>query len=165
MLDMKLIRENFEETEQRLRSRGGDSYLDGFKELDEKRRALLKEGESLKALRNTVSDEIAKIKDKSQAQDKILEMREVSNRIKVLDEELKQVDEDLQGFLLTVPNLPHLDTPAGLSEHDNVEIRTWGSAPQFGFTTKPHWEIGEDLGILDFECGAKLTGARFTLYR
>jgi seryl-tRNA synthetase len=165
MLDMKLIRENLDETEQRLRSRGGDSYLDGFKELDEKRRALLKEGESLKALRNTVSDEIAKIKDKSQAQDKILEMREVSNRIKVLDEELKQVDEDLQGFLLTVPNLPHLDTPAGLSEHDNVEIRTWGSAPQFSFTAKPHWEIGEELGILDFECGAKLTGARFTLYR
>lgn len=165
MLDMKLIRENLEETEQRLRSRGGDSYLDGFKELDEKRRALLKEGESLKALRNTVSDEIAKIKDKSQAQDKILKMREVSNRIKVLDEELKQVDEDLQGFLLTVPNLPHLDTPAGLSEHDNVEIRTWGAAPQFNFTAKPHWEIGEELGILDFECGAKLTGARFTLYR
>lgn len=165
MLDMKLIRENLEETEQRLRSRGGDSYLDGFKELDEKRRTLLREGESLKALRNTVSDEIAKIKDKSQAQDKILEMREVSNRIKVLDEELKQVDEDLQGFLLTVPNLPHLDTPSGLSEHDNVEIRTWGSAPQFSFTAKPHWEIGEELGILDFECGAKLTGARFTLYR
>jgi seryl-tRNA synthetase len=165
MLDMKIIRENLEETEQRLRSRGGDTYLDGFRELDEKRRALLKEGESLKALRNTVSDEIAKIKDKSQAQDKILEMREVSSRIKVLDEELKQVDEDLQGFLLTVPNLPHLDTPAGLSEHDNVEVRTWGSAPQFSFTAKPHWEIGEDLGILDFECGAKLTGARFTLYR
>ncbi len=165
MLDMKLIRENFEETEQRLCSRGGSSYLDGFKELDEKRRALLKEGESLKALRNTVSDEIAKIKDKSQVQDKILEMREVSNRIKVLDEELKQVDEDLNGFLLTVPNLPHLDTPTGLSEHDNVEVRTWGSAPQFSFTAKPHWEIGEELGILDFECGAKLTGARFTLYR
>lgn len=165
MLDMKLIRENLEETEQRLRSRGGDSYLDGFRALDDKRRALLREGESLKALRNTVSDEIAKIKDKSQAQDKILEMREVSTRIKGLDEELKQVDEDLQGFLLTVPNVPHQDTPAGTSEHDNVQVRTWGTPKEFGFSAKPHWEVGENLGILDFECGAKLTGARFTLYR
>jgi seryl-tRNA synthetase len=165
MLDMKQIRENLEETEQRLRSRGGESYLDGFRALDDRRRTLLREGESLKALRNTVSDEIAKIKDKSQAQDKILEMREVSHRIKALDDELKTVDEDLQAFLLTVPNVPHQSTPAGASEHDNVLVRSWGEPKEFSFTAKPHWEVGEELGILDFECGAKLTGARFTLYR
>jgi seryl-tRNA synthetase len=165
MLDLKYIRENLEEAERRLRTRGGDSYLDGFRDLDNRRLTLLRESETLKALRNTVSDEIARIKDKSQAQDKILEMREVSQRIKGMDEELKQVDEELSGFLLTVPNLPDPSTPMGASENDNVLVRGWGEPGNYSFTPKPHWEIGEDLGILDFECGAKLTGARFTLYR
>ena len=165
MLDMKFIRENLDDAERRLRTRGGGSYLDRFRELDDKRRALLREGESLKALRNAASEEIARIKDKSQAQDKILEMREVSQEIKRMDEELKQVDDELQGFLLTVPNLPDPSTPVGASENDNVEVRTWGNPRRFDFAAKPHWEIGEELGILDFECGAKLTGARFTLYR
>lgn len=165
MLDMKYIRENSDEAERRLSSRGGASYLEGFRELDEKRRSLLRESESLKALRNSVSEEIARTKDKSQVQDKIVEMREVSQKIKGMDEELKQVDDQLELFLLTVPNLPHSDTPVGASEADNVEVRTWGEPKQTGFTAKPHWEIGENLRILDFECGAKLTGARFTLYR
>jgi len=165
MLDMKFIRENLDEAERRLQSRGGGPYLDGFRALDEKRLALIRESETLKALRNTVSDEIARIKDKSQAQDRILEMRDVSQRIKGMDEELKQVDEELQLFLLTVPNLPDLTTPAGASEADNVEVRSWGSPQQLPFAAKPHWELGEELGILDFERGAKLTGARFTLYR
>jgi seryl-tRNA synthetase len=165
MLDMKFIRDNLEEAERRLRTRGGDSYLDGFRELDNRRLTLLRESEALKALRNTVSEEIARIKDKSQAQDKILEMREVSQRIKGMDEELKQVDEELSSFLLTVPNLPDLSTPLGTSENDNVLVRTWGEPGNYSFAPKPHWEIGEELGILDFECGAKLTGARFTLYR
>jgi seryl-tRNA synthetase len=165
MLDMKFIRDNLEEAERRLRTRGGDSYLDGFRELDNRRLTLLRESEALKALRNTVSEEIARIKDKSQAQDKILEMREVSQRIKGMDEELKQVDEELSSFLLTVPNLPDPSTPLGTSENDNVLVRTWGEPGNYSFAPKPHWEIGEELGILDFECGAKLTGARFTLYR
>jgi seryl-tRNA synthetase len=165
MLDMKFIRDNLEEAERRLRTRGGDSYLDGFRELDSRRLTLLRESEALKALRNTVSEEIARIKDKSQAQDKILEMREVSQRIKGMDEELKQVDEELGSFLLTVPNLPDSSTPQGTSENDNVLVRTWGEPGKYSFAPKPHWEIGEELGILDFECGAKLTGARFTLYR
>jgi seryl-tRNA synthetase len=92
-------------------------------------------------------------------------MREVSQRIKGMDEELKQVDEELNGFLLTVPNLPDPATPLGTSENDNVLVKTWGDPGNYSFTPKPHWEIGEELGILDFECGAKLTGARFTLYR
>ena len=165
MLDMKFIRENLEEAERRLRTRGGASYLDRFQDLDGRRLALLRESESLKALRNSVSDEIAKIKDKSQAQDKILEMREVSQKIKGMDEELKQVDDELHNFLLTVPNLPDPTTPMGSSEEDNVEVRNWGAPRQFAFAARPHWEIGEELGILDFECGAKIAGARFTLYR
>lgn len=165
MLDMKYIRENLDETERRLRTRGGESYLDGFRELDERRRTLLKDGEALKALRNSVSDEIGRTKDKSQVQDKILEMREVSHKIKGLDEELNKVDEELHSFLLTVPNMPHAATPVGTSENDNVLFRTWGEPRKLPFDAKPHWDLGEDLGILDFERGAKITGARFTLYR
>jgi len=165
MLDMKYIRENLDETERRLRTRGGESYLDGFRELDERRRSLLKEGEALKALRNLVSDEIGRTKDKSLVQDKILEMREVSKNIKGLDEDLGQVDVQLNSFLLTVPNLPHVTTPIGRSENDNIPVRTWGEPRQLPFNAKPHWDLGEDLGILDFERGAKITGARFTLYR
>ena len=165
MLDMKYIRENLDDTERRLRTRGGESYLDGFRELDEKRRTLLKEGEALKALRNAVSDEIGRTKDKSQVQNKILEMREVSHEIKGLDEELNQVDEQLLSFLLTVPNLPHASTPIGTSENFNVLVRSWGEPRKLPFAAKPHWDLGEELGILDFERGAKITGARFTLYR
>ncbi|HIJ94335.1 MAG TPA: serine--tRNA ligase [Desulfuromonadales bacterium] len=165
MLDMKYIRENLEEAERRLATRGGESYLADFHVLDENRRSLLKEGEALKALRNAVSDEIGRTKDKSLVQDKILEMREVSHKIKGLDEQLGQVDEQLQAFLLTVPNLPHAATPIGLSEHDNVQVRSWGEPQELPFKAKPHWDLGEELGILDFERGAKITGARFTLYR
>ena len=165
MLDMKYIRENLEEAERRLGTRGGAACLDGFRSLDDRRRSLLRESESLKAVKNAVSEEIGKVKDKSLVQDKIVEMREVSGRIKVLDDELKLVDDELQSFLLTVPNLPDPSTPIGLSENDNVEIRAWGTPGTFNFPAKPHWEIGEELGILDFECGAKLAGARFTLYR
>ncbi len=165
MLDMKYIRENLEEAERRLCTRGGGPYLDGFRQLDDRRRALLRESEALKALRNTVSEEIARIKDKSQAQAKILEMREVSQKIKGMDDELKVVDEELQNLLMTIPNLPSPSTPAGRSEQDNVLVRSWGEPRSFSFQAKPHWELGEELGILDFERGAKLAGARFTLYR
>ena len=165
MLDVKYLRENLEEAEARIRSRGEGCTLAGFRELDDKRRALLQESENLKALRNRVSDEIAKTRDKSQVQGRIAEMKEVSVRIKGLDEELGRVEEELRYFLLTVPNLPSPATPVGRSETDNVEVWKWGSAPAFDFAPKPHWEIGEALGILDFETGTKLTGARFTLSR
>lgn len=165
MLDLKFIRENLETVEQRLQMRGGSSYLDGFRELDEKRRALMQVNEALKADRNRFSDEIAKVKDKSQVQQQIQDMRAVSQKIKEQDEELKQLDEELLGFLLTVPNLPDPSTPTGTSENDNVEVRTWGEPRQLDFAAKPHWELGESLGILDFERAAKLTGARFVIYR
>ncbi|WP_298432161.1 serine--tRNA ligase [Geobacter sp.] len=165
MLDPKHLRENLESVEERLATRGGTVTLGRFRELDSRRRDLLREAESLKAVRNAASEEISRIKDKSQAQPRIAEMREVSARIKVLDEELRGVDEELQAVLLTIPNIPHESVPVGASETDNREVRKWGEAPRFGFTPKPHWEVGEALGILDFERGAKLTGARFTLYR
>ena len=165
MLDMKYIRENLDEAERRLRTRGGESYLDGFRELDDERRKLLYENETLKAERNTVSDEIGRTKDKSQVQDKILQMRAVSQTIKEQDEELKLLEEKLLSFLLTIPNVPHSTTPIGGSENDNVLVRSWGNPQELPFKAKPHWDLGEELGILDFERGAKITGARFTLYR
>ena len=165
MLDAKYLRENLETAEARLKTRGAALILGGFKQLDEKRRTLLQTAEELKALRNRVSEEISRVKDKSQVQDRIVEMREVSQRIKGLDEELKEVEEALEHFLLTVPNIPSAATPIGESEADNVVVRTWGEPAIFSFAPKPHWEIGESLGILDFERGAKLAGARFTLYR
>ncbi|MBI1922110.1 MAG: serine--tRNA ligase [Geobacter sp.] len=165
MLDKRYLRDNLEEAERRLKTRGGALDLAPFKVLDERRRELLKESEGLKALRNKVSEEIAQVKDKSQAQDRIVEMREVSQKIKQLDDELKGVEEELDRILLIIPNLPHETVPVGLSEEENREVRRWGNIPALGFAPKPHWEIGEALGILDFECGAKLTGARFTLYK
>ena len=165
MLDPKHLRENLESVEQRLATRGGAVTLGNFRELDSRRRELLREAEALKAVRNAASEEISRIKDKSQAQPRIAEMREVSAKIKTLDEELRGVDDGLLAVLLTIPNIPHESVPVGASEGDNREVRKWGEPPCFGFTPKPHWEIGEGLGILDFERGAKLTGARFTLYR
>jgi seryl-tRNA synthetase len=165
MLDAKYIRENLETVEDRLKTRGEAVDLSGFRLCDTRRRELLLESETLKALRNKVSDEISRIKDKSQAQERITEMRDVSQRIKVLDEDLKGIEEELQGYLLTIPNTPHATTPVGASENDNVVVRKWGEIPEFSFTPKPHWEIGESLDILDFERGARLTGARFTLYK
>jgi len=165
MLDIRYIRENLEAAEAGLRSRGAGVDLSGFRALDDRRRALLQETETLKALRNRVSDEISRVKDKSQVQVQIAEMREVSQRIKGLDEDLRGVEEELAAFMLIVPNIPSAATPVGACEADNREIRRWGDIPQFSFTPRPHWEIGESLDILDFERGAKITGARFTLYK
>jgi seryl-tRNA synthetase len=165
MLDIKYLRDNLETAEMRLKTRGEALDLSGFKALDERRRELLRQSEERKALRNKVSEEISRLKDKGQAQERIAEMREVSQSIKSLDEELGRIEEELQGLLLTIPNFPHESVPIGASENDNVEIRRWGTLPEFPFAPRPHWEIGEALGILDFERGAKLAGARFTLYR
>jgi len=163
MLDIRYIRENLEEVEARLKTRGGAIALGSFRDLDQQRRELLQESETLKALRNKVSEEISKVRDKSQVQDQITEMREVGQKIKVLDEDLNKIEELVQAIIFTIPNLPSRLTPIGASEEENVEIRKWGTPGSFPFTPKPHWEIGEALGILDFERGAKITGARFTL--
>ncbi|GAB4293435.1 MAG: serine--tRNA ligase [Desulfuromonadia bacterium] len=165
MLDPRYVREHLEEVERRLATRGASIDLSPFRALDGERRDLLQRVESLKALRNRVSDEIARVKDKSIVQGRIVEMRQVSQEIKQLDEQLSAIETRLEAFLLTIPNLPDETTPVGPDETANVEIRRWGIPPTFDFEPKPHWEIGERLGILDFDGGAKLTGARFTLYR
>ncbi len=165
MLDIRYLRDNLDEAEARIKSRGEGYTLAGFRDLDEKKRKLLYANEALKAEKNRFSEEIAKVKDKSSVQPQIEAMRATSQLIKQQDEELKQLDEELRMFLLTVPNLPGAATPLGRSEADNVEIRRWGTPPTPDFSPKPHWEVGEALRILDFETGAKLTGARFTLYR
>jgi len=165
MLDLKYLRDNLDEAERRLSTRGEQVNLAAFRELDSKRRELLGEAEALKAERNQVSALIGRTKDKSTVQGEIARMKDVSNRIKELDEALKQVEEELQTLLLTTPNLPHASSPVGADENDNVEVRVWGEKPNFNFTPKPHWEIGEQLNILDFERAGKLAGARFSLSR
>jgi len=164
MLDIRYLRENFDAAEKALGNRGGGIDLSGFQALDQQRRELLGEGETLKAEKNKVSALIGKTKDKSQVQGEIARMKEVSARIKELDEKLGAVAEQLSEILMGVPNIPHAESPVGASEDDNVEISSWGEKPQFNFEAKAHWDIGEQLGILDFERASKLSGARFALY-
>jgi seryl-tRNA synthetase len=165
MLDLKYLRENLDEAQRRLAVRGGAVDLTAFGRLDARRRELLGESETLKAEKNRVSALIGKTKDKSQVQGEIDRMKEVSARIKDLDEELKGVEEHLQALLMVIPNLPHEGCPVGTSEEDNREVRRWGDIREFDFEPKAHWDLGEALGILDFERAAKLSGARFVIYR
>ncbi len=164
MLDIKYLRDNFAAAEKALAARAGEIDLSGFQELDKQRLKLLSEGEVLKAEKNSVSAMIGKTKDKSQVQGEIARMKEVSAQIKGLDDQLREVEEQLDVLLMGVPNIPHEKSPVGASEEENVEIRVWGDKPTFNFTPKAHWDIGEDLGILDFERGSKLSGARFCVY-
>ncbi|MDX9710585.1 MAG: serine--tRNA ligase, partial [Trichloromonas sp.] len=165
MLDPKYLRDNLEEAQRRLATRGEEANLAAFTDLDRRRRELLGESEALKAEKNRVSAVIGQTKDKGQVQGEIGRMKEVSAQIKTLDDELKSVEENLQGLLLRIPNVPHEETPVGASETDNREVKRWGDLPTFDFEPKAHWDIGEGLGILDFERGTKITGTRFTLYR
>lgn len=164
MLDIRYLRENFDAAEKTLATRGGGIDISAFKQLDQQRRELLGQAETLKAEKNTVSGLIGRTKDKSQVQDEIARMKEVSAQIKDLDDQLRAVEVQLNELLMGVPNLPHELSPVGRSEDDNVEIRTWGEKPQFDFEAKAHWDVGEGLGILDFERASKLSGARFALY-
>ncbi|WP_305041768.1 serine--tRNA ligase [Geoalkalibacter sp.] len=165
MLDLKYLRDHLDEVERRLQQRGGELNLSGFRDLDQRRRALLQEAETLKAERNQVSALIGRTKDKSQVQGEIARMKEVSERIKGLDAELKSAEEALQALLMQIPNIPHEQVPVGQSENDNLEVRSWGAPPRFSFTPKAHWDLGEELGIIDFERAGKITGARFSLMR
>ncbi len=164
MLDIRYLRENFEAARQALANRSGSVDLSGFISLDQRRRELLSESETLKAEKNRVSALIGKTKDKSQVQGEIAQMKDVSARIKDLDGQLAVVEEELNALLMGIPNIPHEETPIGQSEEDNVEVRVWGDRPDFSFIPKAHWDIGEELGILDFERASKLSGARFALY-
>ena len=166
MLDLRYLRENWDAVASLLAQRGGTYNLDGIKALDQERRDLVAEADSIKEKRNKTSREIGRLqKEKGDATPLMAEMKEVSARIKEIDPKLSGIDEELKSLLLTIPNVPHKSVPPGKDENDNVEIRKWGEKPTFDFEARPHWEIGESLGILDFERGAKITGARFTLYR
>ncbi|MGM0904826.1 MAG: serine--tRNA ligase [Bacillota bacterium] len=167
MLDVKYLRTNFEEVKQKLQHRGEDLTDFGkFEALDVKRRELLVETETLKGKRNEVSQQIALLKkEKKDADALITEMREVGDKIKALDEELKGVEETLDTLLMSIPNIPHESVPVGETEDDNVEIRKWGELPQFSFEPKPHWDIADELKIIDFERAGKVTGSRFAFYK
>ena len=167
MLDSKLLREQLDQVREKLRHRNEDiSGLDRFTELDVRRRKLLQESESLKNRRNTVSQEVARKKRQGESADDLIEeMRRVGEQIKHLDEQLRDVQGQLDDILLTLPNVPHDSVPVGESEEDNVPVRYWGEKPDFSFTPKPHWELGVELGLLDFERAAKVTGSRYVFYR
>ena len=166
MLDQKWLRENLEEAQRRLSARGEEAPLDAFRELDAKRRGLLKDVEELKELRNRVSDEIGVMKKEGKdASAKIKGMREVGGRIKEMEKDLAVVEDELETVLLRIPNLPHPSVPVGAEPEDNPEIRKWGTPPSFTFAPKNHWDLGEELGILDFARAAKIAGARFVLYK
>jgi seryl-tRNA synthetase len=167
MLDIKLLRANFAEVKEKLQHRGEDlTDLGKFEDLDQRRRDLIVEAEQLKSKRNEVSQQVAALKrEKADADHLIVEMREVGDRIKVLDEELRSVEETLDLLLMSIPNIPHESVPIGESEDENVEIRKWGKVRDFEFEAKPHWDVADHLGILDFERAGKVTGSRFVFYK
>lgn len=166
MLDIKFIRQHTDLVRQKLTERGQALNLDEFIRLEEERRNLLQEVETLRSERNNVSKQVGeKKKRKEDATELIEKMGNVSARIKELDETLAQTEENLHQIVMTIPNIPHESVVFGRSSEDNPVIRTWGEKKTYSFKPKPHWEIGEDLNILDFTRGAKITGARFTLYR
>ena len=166
MLELKFMRENVEMLKEVLKNRNNSIDMDAFVALDSKRREVLSEVENLKRERNNVSAEIASLKkEKKDANHLIEKMGGVSAKIKELDAELAEIDAELTHIQMTIPNVYHSSTPIGPDENHNVEIRKWGEPKKFDFEPKPHWEIGENLGILDFERGAKLSGSRFVLYR
>jgi seryl-tRNA synthetase len=166
MLDAKFIRENVELVKKKFKERGVTIDLDEFINLDKKRREILQEIERLRAVRNQASEQIAQMKKQKQdvAPDIFASLKETAHTIKELEEELKTVEPRIHDSLLMIPNLPHDSVPIGHSSDDNLEVRRWGEPPQFAFKPKPHWEIGTELKILDFDRGAKIAGARFTLY-
>jgi seryl-tRNA synthetase len=167
LLDVKLLRSDFDKVKERLQSRGEDiSDLDRFPEVDQKRRQIIQEVEELKSRRNTVSQEVATLKrEKKDADHLIAEMKEVNDRIKALDEELKETENEVESILLKIPNIPHDSVPIGETEEDNQLHRTWGELPEFDFEPKAHWDIADGLGILDFEQASKVTGSRFVFLK
>ncbi|MBS5317064.1 MAG: serine--tRNA ligase [Zhenhengia sp.] len=166
MLDIKRLRSNFEEVKEALGKRSGNYDLEGFLELDTKRRELLAEVEVLKNKQNVVSKQVPMMKKEGKDVTAVLaEMKELSEEIKGIDQQVKEVDDKLQTILLTLPNTPNPQVPVGASDEENVELRRVGDVREFDFEIKPHWDLGESLDILDFEKGAKVTGARFTFYK
>jgi seryl-tRNA synthetase len=169
MFDIKFVRENLEIIKKTVQVRGMALDLDRFARLDEERRKALVEVEGLKSERNKASEEVARKKKEGKGDGALKEtyerLRRVGERIKGLDEKVKAVDIQLAEILQQIPNIPHPDTPIGKDETENKEIGTWGEKRKFAFQPKPHWEVGEKLGILDFQRAAKISGARFYIMK
>nr|WP_216674084.1 serine--tRNA ligase [Saccharibacillus endophyticus] len=166
-MDVKILRNDYDRVKQALANRGkSEDLIANFPSLDGARREKLQEVEILKNRRNTVSGEVAKLKkNRENADDLIAEMRQVSDRIKELDEEVRGLETEIDAITMAIPNIPNDEVPVGASEDDNVEIRRVGEPREFDFTPKAHWETAQNLGILDFEAAAKVTGSRFTFYK
>jgi seryl-tRNA synthetase len=167
MLDLAFVRDNLSIVEQRLRDRGMNpaEILKDFREIDTQRRQAITESETLKARRNAASEQIAKLKKSGMdANAQINETKELREKIQQHERSAEEFDNRLRQLLAGIPNLPHASVPVGKSADDNVEVRRWGTPPKFDFSPKPHWELGEQLGILDLERAVKLTGARFAVY-
>ena len=166
MLDVKLLRENLDEVKARMATRGGTIDWDEFVRIDRERRDALANIERLKEKKNRLSGEIGKLKKSGgDAAALMREGEEVSAAIRSAEGPLADIEATFERFMLTLPNLPHASVKVGKDETENTEIRRWGDPPQFDFTPKNHWDIGEKLGILDFERAAKIAGARFAVYR
>ncbi|MGI6751818.1 MAG: serine--tRNA ligase [Anaerovoracaceae bacterium] len=167
MLDIKKIRENYEMVKKAVESRGqGDHGLSQVPELDESRRRLLAQVEAKKSQQNSVSKEIPKLKKAGEDTDGIMEqMKILSEEIKRLDTEVAEIEDRLEELLLNIPNMPHSSVPMGSTDEENLQIRLWGEPRDFGFSAKPHWDVGTDLNILDFERATKIAGTRFTVYK
>ena len=164
MIDIKLIRDNAEVVFQAMEKRGeGRASIDEIIGLDNAFRQLLQEAEALRARRNDVSKQISRMKEKPA--DLIAEMRQVGERISQIEAESNEIAVRLEDKLLRLPNLPAADVPAGKDSQDNIEVRSWGKPKEFTFTPLPHWELGEKLGIIDFQRGVKLSGTRFYVLR
>ncbi len=165
MLELKFIRNNPEIVARGISAKNADADIGALLALDEKRRDLLVMSEKLKAERNRANQEIAKAKKGGKPDQALIErMKEISSRIKALDTEVAELEEDIHKMLLTVPNLPHESVPPGASEKDNQEIKRWGEPKEFAYEPRPHWEIGEQLGILDGKRASKLAGSGFALF-
>src|SRR5947207_1342028 len=167
MLDLAYVRENLPRVEEMLRHRGLDpaQVLGDFRAIDERRRQLITQAETMKAQRNRASEEIAKLKKSGQDAAALMEQNKaLREQGDALQKQADEAEQELRGILAGIPNVPHESVPVGRSAEDNVEVRRWGTLPEFKFAPKPHWELGEQLGVLDLERAVKLSGARFVVY-
>ena len=165
MYDLSFFRNNLDAIAKRLADRGFTLDVEAFRKLDSERRAAVTEAEHLKAQKNAESQEIGKLRKAGEdASERQAKVREIAERIVELDQRASELDESFRGLMAGVPNVPHESVPAGKSAEENIEIRRWGAPRAFDFEPKAHWDLGPELGILDFERAAKITGARFAVY-